>query len=69
MALERELSLLGTRIHHFVEAVARREGTNAMIKKLKAEEERKRALVQELNSLDDMAKVVSLDSRQLAERL
>ena len=68
-AVDRELSLIEARLGHLVEAVARGEGSAGVFAKIKAEEERKQILVQELASLNDMVQVTSLDAKRLSKAL
>ncbi|MGH7232904.1 MAG: hypothetical protein ACREJU_16330, partial [Nitrospiraceae bacterium] len=68
-ALGRELSLIQTRLHHLVELVANGKGTDSVIASLHQEEARKKDLLQELERLDNLAKVVSLDAKRLAKDL
>lgn len=68
-AMERELSLIQTRLHHLVELVANGKGTDSVIDSLHQEEARKKALLAELDRLNNLAEVVSLDSKRLAKDL
>ncbi len=68
-ALERELSLIQTRLHHLVELVANGKGTDSVVASLHEEETRKKVLVDELSRLDNLAQVVSLDEKRLAKEL
>jgi len=69
MPLERELSLIQTRLHHLVETIANGKSTDAIIESLHKEEARKKALLQELERLDNLARVVCLDAKRLAKDL
>lgn len=69
VALERELSLIQTRLHHLVELIANGRGTDSVIDSLHQEEARKKALFRELVRLDNLAHVVSLDAKRLATDL
>jgi site-specific DNA recombinase len=68
-AIERELSHLEAREQHLVEAIKQGEAMEPLVAALKAEEERKKALVAELDGLADRAKVPSLDSARLKRNL
>ena len=68
-ALERELSLIQTRLHHLVEIIANGKSTESVIESLYKEEARKKVVAQELSSLDAFAQVVSLDAKRLAKDL
>ncbi len=65
VALERELSLIQTRLHHLVETIASGKSTDSVIASLHQEEARKKAVAEELLRLDDFAQVVSLDANRL----
>ncbi len=67
--LDRELSLIQTRLHHLVELVANGRGTDAVVDSLHVEEARKKVVLGELAQLDDMAHVASLDAARLAKDL
>ncbi len=69
LALDRELSLIQTRLHHLVELVANGKASDSVIGSLHQEEARKKVLVQELARLDDLAQVVLLDAKHLAKDL
>jgi hypothetical protein len=69
IALERELSLIQTRLHHLVETIANGKSTESVIESLHKEEARKKVVAQELSSLDAFAQVVSLDAKRLAKDL
>lgn len=69
MALERELSLIQTRLHHLVKLIANGRGTGSVIDSLHQEEARKKTLLGELDQLDHFAHVVSLDTKRLAKDL
>lgn len=69
VALERELSLIQTRLHHLVEMIANGRGTNSVIDSLHQEEARKKAVLGEVERLDNLAHVVSLDAKRLARDL
>lgn len=66
LALERELSLIETRLHHLVEHIANGNGSKLVTASLQNEEARKEAVVQELSRLDDLTQVVSLDAKRIA---
>ena len=69
VALERELSLIQTRLHHLVETIANGKSTDSVIASLHQEEARKKVVAQELSRLDSLAQVVSLDAKRLAKDL
>ncbi|HWT79989.1 MAG TPA: hypothetical protein VN648_14480, partial [Candidatus Methylomirabilis sp.] len=69
LAIERELSLIEAKVRNLVAAVSRGEAMEPLLAALKAEEERKKVLVQELAGLDDMTKVASLDAARLQRQL
>ena len=69
IALERELSLIQTRLHHLVELIANGMGTDSVVSSLRQEEARKKSIVQELTRADEYAQVVSLDAKRLAQDL
>ena len=69
VALERELSLIETRLHHLVETIANGKSTDSVIASLHQEEARKKVVAQELSRLDDFTQVVSLDANRLAKDL
>lgn len=69
IALERELSLIETRLHHLVEAVARGQATDALFANLRAEEDRKKAILRELDQMDSLMSIASLDAKRIAKNL
>jgi site-specific DNA recombinase len=69
VAVDRELSLIQARLHHLVELIANGRGTDSVINSLHQEEARKKALLAELERLDNLAHVVSLDTKRLAKDL
>lgn len=69
VALERELSLIQTRLHHLVELVASGKGTEVVVNSLHHEEGRKKTILQKLGEMDNLANVVSLDATRLAKDL
>jgi hypothetical protein len=68
-ALERELSLIETRLRHLVEVVATGKGTASILDALQGEEERKQTIVRELARLNAIAETVSLDEKRLTKQL
>jgi hypothetical protein len=66
LGLERELSLIQTRLHHLVELIPNGKGTDAVINSLHHEEARKKAIIGELARLDRAAQVVSIDAKCIA---
>ncbi|MDE3242652.1 MAG: hypothetical protein KGO52_08060 [Nitrospirota bacterium] len=69
VAIERELSLIETRLHHLVEAVAQGKGTDFVFDSLRSEEARKKALARQLAELNDFENIASLDAKVLARNL
>ena len=69
LALERELSLIQTRLHFLVEAIANGRSTHAVFDSLNEVEARKKVVVQELSMRDSLDQVVSLDAKRLAKDL
>jgi site-specific DNA recombinase len=69
LALERELSLIETRLHHLVEAIASGKSTDKVFDSLNEVEARKKVVVQELSTFDRLNQVVSLDAQRLAKDL
>ena len=69
LALERELSLIETRLHHLVEAIACGRSTDKVFDSLNEVEARKKVVVQELSTWDSLNQVVSLDAKRLAKDL
>lgn len=69
LALERELSLVQTRIHHLVEAIANRGGSEEIYRPLHLEETRKKTLVADLAQLDAMADTISLDEKRIVRTI
>lgn len=67
--LERELSLIQTRLRHVVELITNGRGTEAVIDSLHQEEARKKVVVGELDQLGELTQVVSLDAHRLAREL
>lgn len=69
LAVERELSLIETRLHHLVEHIATGRGSEFVTTSLHKEEARRKALLEELGQLDGLAHVASLDAARLAKDL
>jgi hypothetical protein len=69
LAVERELSLIDSRVARLVEFVARGEGSNALAASLRVEKARKAALVGELANLERLEQVASLDANRIARDL
>jgi hypothetical protein len=69
LALNRELSLIETRLRHLVEAIARGQGSDSVYASLHAEEARKKVLVGQLAELNSLGNVASLDAKALAQNL
>ena len=68
-ALTRELSIMQTRVHHLVEAVANGRGTDEVFEGLQQEEARKKILVAELSQLDALTETISLDEKRIVQTL
>jgi hypothetical protein len=68
-SLERELSLIHTRLHHLVELVAGGKGTPFVVEALHREKGRKQTVLQELERLKALAETVSLDEKRLTHQL
>jgi site-specific DNA recombinase len=68
-SLERELSLIETRLHHLVELVATGQCTPAVIAALHREEARKTVLAEELARLDALTETISLDETRLTKQI
>ena len=66
---EQELRLNETRLRHLVEAVACGESSETLFAALRAEEELKKILLQQLADVQEREKVVSLDTKRLAHDL
>ena len=69
LALERDLLLIETRLHHLVEAIACGRSTDKVFDSLNEVEARKKVVVQELSTWDSLNQVVSLDAKRLAKDL
>jgi hypothetical protein len=69
VALERELALVKTRLHHLVEAIVNGKGTDEVRQALYREETRKKTLVADLALLDAMTETISLDERRIVQTL
>jgi site-specific DNA recombinase len=71
--IERQLSLIDSRMGRLLEAIMNGGPLDALVAQVKAEEQRKKALVAELETLQTVVKVSTLDSarlkRNVAERL
>lgn len=62
LALEGELSLIQTRLHYLVEAIASGRSTGKVFDSLNKVEARKKVVVQELSTRDSLDQIVSLDA-------
>ena len=62
LALEGELSLIQTRLHCLVEAIASGRSTGKVFDSLNEVEARKKVVVQELSTRDSLDQIVSLDA-------
>jgi site-specific DNA recombinase len=69
LVLERELSLIETRLHHLIEHIANGNGSEFVTVSLHKEEARKKVVAHELGRLDELAQVVFLDAKRLAKDL
>jgi hypothetical protein len=63
--IERELSLIESRLRHLVDAIARGQGIESIYETLRAEEERKKSLLRQLQVLSALEQTVSLDEKRL----
>ena len=68
-AVERELALVKTRLHHLVEAIANGKGTDEVMQALHREEPRKKTLVADAALLDAMTETISLDEKRIVQTL
>lgn len=68
LALECELSLVQTRLHHLVEAIANGRETEGAIQALGGEDTRMQAPMVDLNELDALTQTVSLDKTGWSRR-
>lgn len=68
-SLERQLSEIDTRLHHLTETIAATGGSEIIYTKLRGEEQRRKAIQNELSRLTEMATVTSLDSANLIRDL
>ena len=69
VAIERELSLIQTRLHHLVEHIANGRATDAIDASLHQEEARKKTLLAELVKLDELVELIQVDENRLAREL
>lgn len=69
LALEGELSLIQTRLHYLVEAIASCRSTGKVFDSLNEVEARKKVVVQELSTRDSLDQIVSLDAKRLTKDL
>ncbi|HEX3203773.1 MAG TPA: hypothetical protein VHQ67_03405 [Nitrospiraceae bacterium] len=69
LALNRELSLVETRLRHLVEAIARGQGSDSLFASLREEEARKKVVVGQLADLNNLGNVTSLDAKALVRNL
>jgi hypothetical protein len=67
--IERELSLIESRLRHLVDAIARGQGTDSIYQTLRAEEDRKKSLLRQLHNLTALEQTVSLDQKRLVSVL
>ncbi len=69
VTIERELSLIETRLHHLVEHIANGKATDAIDASLRQEEARKKTLLGELTRLDQLAQMAYVNEKQLVKEL
>jgi site-specific DNA recombinase len=67
--LERELSLIQTRIHHLVETIATGKGSPSVMTAIAQEEAKQKTVMQELDRLDALTQTASLDEKRVAKSL
>jgi site-specific DNA recombinase len=67
--LQRELLLVEARMGHLLEAVKRGRATAVLLETLEAEATRKKAILRELEEVDERVSIASLDVRRLAQEL
>ncbi len=67
--IERELSLIEHRIQRTVDAIANAGPMEELVARLREEKARKQGLVQNLDGLGDLERIVSLDTKRLAHTL
>jgi hypothetical protein len=67
--LQRELSLVETRMGHLLESVKRGRATEVLLETLEAETTRKKAILRKLGEMDERASIASLDVQRLAQEL
>lgn len=68
-AIERELSLIETRLQHLVDAIARGLATDSVIANLHSEEGRKKTLLRELEQLVSLQEITVFDAKRIAKDL
>lgn len=69
LAIERELSLVEARLRHLVEAVATGRSSDVVFDELHKEEAAKKALIGQLENLDRLTRVASLDAKRIEHHL
>ena len=69
VAIEREFSLIQTRLYYLVEHIANGRATDAIDASLHHEEARKKTLLAELLKLDELVEPVQVDENRLAKEL
>ncbi len=69
VAIEREFSLIQTRLYYLVEHIANGRATDAIDASLHHEEARKKTLLAELLKLDELVELVQVDENRLAKEL
>jgi hypothetical protein len=67
--IERELSLIEHRIQRTVDAIANAGPMEELVARLREEKARKQGLVEELDGLGDLERIVSLDTKRLGHTL
>jgi hypothetical protein len=63
--IERELSLIEHRIQRTVDAISKAGPMEELVARLREEKARKQGLVEELDGLGDLERIVSLDTKRL----
>lgn len=69
LALERQCAAIENRLRHLVEAIATGKATDSIYTELQKEEKAKKAMAIQLDDLDRLTRVVSLDSKRIEESL
>jgi DNA invertase Pin-like site-specific DNA recombinase len=69
LALERQLSLVEARLRHLVEAIATGKATDAIYSELHKEEAEKKTLTGQLDNLEKLVRIISLDATRIERDL